>query len=263
MYDCYMKFREVKPVSALMLRIIACVAMLIDHIGFQYNIMAFRAVGRIAFPIFAYLIGNGFRHTSNRGRYALRLAAFALISQVPFSLFAYRILWHSNGNVFFTLLLALVSIWAAEELGKRRELRWAALIPAGMICVAYHIGIMSSDYGARGILLALVFYYFDGKTILNRLAMAVGMLLSTYYAYILRLGRACLLCLRGAGFQLPSLSKWDGYQIFALLALIFIFCYNGKKGQYPTGKWQAKAMQLGFYLFYPVHQLVLWILLFL
>ena len=64
--------------SALVLRCIACIAMLFDHIGFQYNILPFRIVGRIAFPIFVYLICNGYRHTSDRGKYALRLGFFAL-----------------------------------------------------------------------------------------------------------------------------------------------------------------------------------------
>ena len=246
--------------SALMLRMIACVAMLIDHIGFQYNIMVFRAIGRIAFPIFVYLICNGYHHTSSRLRYSLRLLLFAALSQIPFSLFCYGVLWQDHGNVFFTLLMALLSIWAGDELKRHKALRWAALVPALVVCISYHLGFMDSDYGARGILLALVFYYFDGKSIKNRLAMLIGMLLSTYYVYVLRLGYYTFLGLMGRGFRLPWLNQWDLYQLFSLGALLLIFCYNGKKGNYPGGKLPAKALQLGFYLFYPVHQLVLWII---
>ena len=69
------------------LRIIACVSMLLDHIGFAFNINILRIIGRLAFPLYVYLLYNGYKHTSNRFLYAVRLGVFAAVSQIPFSLF--------------------------------------------------------------------------------------------------------------------------------------------------------------------------------
>lgn len=241
--------------STIALKLIACVTMLIDHLGFQYGIMSFRAIGRIAFPIFVYLICNGYRHTSNKGRYALRLAIFAVISQVPFSLFCYGILWQEHGNVMFTLLMALLCIWSAEELGALRKLRVVAFFPAIAVCALYHWKIMSSDYGTTGILMALVFFYLDGKTLGRRLAVVLGMSAVVFYDYLLSLLIGLAKLVLESGFSVMNLSKWDLYQAFSLLALIFIFSYNGKKGM-----GSGKLLQYSFYLFYPLHQLVLWII---
>ena len=243
-----------------MLRLIACTAMLIDHIGYQYNILECRIVGRIAFPIFVYLICNGYRHTSNRRNYALRLSLFALLSQVPFSLFCYGVLWHGHGNVFFTLLLALLSIWSAEELRKRPVLKYVAFLPALIICTAYYYQVIDSDYGARGIVMAMVFYYLDGRDLLHRFLMVLGMAVSVTLEYVLSCGKVLLLGLLGRGFVFPELFWWDRYQLYALFALVFIFCYNGQKGKYPKGNVPAKLTHYGFYLFYPAHQLVLWLI---
>lgn len=246
--------------SVLALRIIACVAMLIDHIGYQYNIMAFRLIGRIAFPIFVYLLCNGYRYTSNRGWYALRLGLFALLSQIPFSLFCYGRLWDGNGNVMFTLLASLLCIWSAEELRAKRGLRLLAFAPTVLVCLMYLLGIVHSDYGARGILMALVFFYCDGKKLVNRVLMVLGMFVAVYHSYFLSMAKRLLLFALGSGLHLPQVNRWDAYQAFSLLALIFIFCYNGKKGTYPQGKLPAGILQYGFYAFYPVHQLVLWLI---
>lgn len=246
--------------SALMLRIVAIIAMLIDHIGYQYNIMAMRAIGRIAFPIFVYLLCNGYRHTSSRSRYAIRLGIFALISQIPYSLFGSGILWDSYGNVMVTLLMSLLCIWSAEELRMSNVTRWLALFPSLAVCIIYHFGIIGSDYGARGILMALVFYYFDGSTLKNRLLVLCGMLAAEFYPFILAVIKQIVFWLCGDCFAFPSISQWELYQMFALLSLIFIFTYNGEKGKYPNGKLPAKILQYGFYLFYPVHQLALWLI---
>ena len=76
-------------------------------------------------------------------------------------------------------------------------------------------------------------------------------------------GKTLLLGLLGHGFVFPKFNLSNQYQLFSLLALVFIFSYNGEKGKYPQGKLPAKLTQYGFYLFYPVHQLVLWLIRFL
>lgn len=246
--------------SALMLRLIACVTMLIDHIGYLTGNQVCRIVGRIAFPIFAFLICNGFRHTSNRGRYALRLGIFALISQVPFSLFCYGVIRFSHWNVLFTLLLSLLCIWAADELRQRPRFRWTALLPTIFVCGMYFFGVISSDYSERGILTALVFYFFDGKKWWHRTMTVVGVLITAFYDYIFAWGVAVAKAVLGRGLAMPQLGQWQLLQIFSLGALLFIFLYNGKKGNYPKNPVCAKLLQYGFYAFYPVHMLILWLI---
>ncbi len=240
--------------SALALRVIACVAMLIDHIGYLWGIADFRAVGRIAFPVFLYLIYNGYRHTRSKGCYALRLALFAVISQVPFSLFTRNAWLTTNGNVFFALLLALLSIWAADSLWKHPVGKWFSLLPAIGIYGLFAFGILRADNGSRAMILAMVFWLFEGR----RVWIALGTLFAVLDGWFLSLAKQGIFCLIGREAVLPIPSQWQVMQLFALLALPLIFAYNGQKGRTPKNPKAAKAAQWAFYLFYPAHMLVLW-----
>lgn len=240
--------------SALLLRVIACVAMLIDHIGYQYGIVFFRQLGRIAFPIFVFLICNGYRHTSSPLRYGLRLGIFALISQVPFSLFCYNLLWQDKGNVFMTLFLSLVCIWWADRFWKKKNLRYLAFLPAFVICALYYLQVWDSDYGIRGILLALMFFFFAREGKKKTWILVAGMLIAIYYPVAIK----CLQWFLGGA--VPRVSSWEKTQIYSLFALPLILSYNGQKGSTPGTPLLAKLTQLGFYFFYPAHMLVLWFL---
>lgn len=280
-------------ISAFALRIFAIVCMALDHIGFCLPKAAFspyfRIIGRIAFPIFVFLIVNGYRHTHSKPKYALRLGLFAVISQLPFSLMihllskqsvaasfarlfqggefpanAIRYLLggmdavssgHISFNVFFTLFLSLLCVWFAAEL--RKKPWWGkalAFVPSVILCGLYHFGYIRSDYGMKGILLALVFYFFDGKYLLTLLGSVVALFSPTLISYGIQLLR--LICVHRADFVRPS--AWTLTEAYALLALIPIFLYNGKKGRTPKNKTAAKLVQLGFYIFYPAHMLLLW-----
>lgn len=256
---CYNDKKEVVPMSALALRIIACVCMLLDHVGYCFGgrypfLQPLRWIGRIAFPLYVFLIVNGFRHTSNRLRYALRLAIFALISQVPFALMSHPKTMLGTLNVFVTLLLALLTVWATDELRKHRFTKYLCFLPTLAVFLVYHFGLIHSDYGAKGILLVMTFYLFDGKYLLT----VIGMLASIYHPYLFSLGVNALRLLQGREASFTPPDHWATVQIFSLLSLVFIFLYNGKKGKLPVSKVGAKAVQLGFYLFYPVHMLVLY-----
>lgn len=242
--------------SVLTLKIIACIAMLIDHVGYMINFMPFRIIGRIAFPIFLYLICNGYRHTSNRLRYALRLLVFAIISQIPFSLFCYHSVWSMNGNVFFTLLMSLLCIWAADSMMKHKILRWFSLLPSIVVFFLYHYGVIASDYGARAIVMAIVFYLFDGKKLTNRILVLAGYVFALYYPQIL----SWLLHIVCGDFSyIPTVSQWQLTQGWSVMALPMIFAYNGNRGKLPDGRLSSKLIQYGFYAFYPLHQLLLWL----
>ncbi len=242
--------------SALTLKLIACAAMLIDHIGYLWNITAFRAVGRISFPIFLFLIYNGYQHTRSRSRYALRLGLFALLSQIPFSLcFRGRPL-DGNWNVFATLLLALLCIWAADRLKTHRVGRYFAIFPAVAVYGAMSLGLLRMDNGARAMILAIAFWLFTGETLAQRLAIGACTVFGVMNDYFVSLGLGLL---RGSP-AIPAPTNWQSLQLFALLALPLIFAYNGRKGRMPENKWAAKAVQWGFYSFYPAHLLVLWLI---
>lgn len=240
--------------SALTLKLIACICMLLDHIGYLWGIGSLRIVGRIAFPIFVYLIYNGCRHTSNKGKYALRLGLFALISQIPFNLFCYGTLWSNNGNVFFTLLAALLCLWSVDAMLKHRIFRWFCLLPSMAVCLLYYKGILDSDYGAVGILMILVFYFCDRPGILWKVLTVLGFYCAIYYGQLLQ---AFLSPIRNT--PLPVLSPWRLTQLYAGLALPFIFAYNGQKGTL-GGRSGGKLLQYGFYLFYPLHMVILWLI---
>lgn len=268
--------------SALALRIIATVCMLLDHVGYCFAgrypfLMPLRWIGRVALPLYAFLIVNGFRHTSNPWRYALRLLIFAVISQLPFALMSHPaqtlytirqvlaepalLVSHpmqivGKLNVFVTLLLALLTVWATDAMRKNRFAKYLCFLPTLAVFALYYFGLIQSDYGAKGILLAMTFYLFDGKLLLT----ALGMIVSYFYQYPIFFAIYILRSAQGKPYSIDPPTEWQMTQLFGLLSLVFIFLYNGKKGRTPTSKTGAKAAQLGFYLFYPVHMLILFAL---
>ena len=249
-------------VSAFFLRLFAVICMLLDHIGYCLPRASFspilRIIGRMAFPVFVFLIVNGLRYTHSKPKYALRLAIFAVISQMPFSLMTKQIVLRENGNVFFTLLAAMLCVWWASEFWKKGGwYRVLAFLPSVLVCAGYYFDLYQSDYDMRGVLLALVFFFFEGKRVLTVIGTFAALFAPTLIGYCFQL----LNILRGreAVFKLPSL--WTMQEAFSLLALIPIFLYCGAKGFAPKNKIAAKALQIGFYAFYPVHMLLLWLLL--
>lgn len=243
--------------SALCLRIIASVCMLLDHIGYilpQYPVL--RCIGRLAFPLYVFLLVNGYRHTKSRPVYALRLGLFALLSQLPFSLFCGYDNYFLKGNVFFTLLFALMLLWLTDSLAGRRKLRFLAPLPALLAYGLCHVGLLPMDYGAKGFLLALTFYYLGDKKLLCLLASFV----SLFHAQLLAYGIGLLQLLLGREAVFAPPTQWVLLQLFALAALPLIWLYTGKKGWSPASHLGKRALQWSFYLFYPAHLLILYLL---
>ena len=240
--------------SALVLKIIACISMLLDHIGYFWGIFPLRIVGRIAFPIFVYLIYNGYCHTSNKGKYALRLALFAVGTQIPFDLFISGQLFYNDGNVFFTLLAALLCLWSLDIMLQHPILRWFSVLPTLAVCLLYYKGILVSDYGAIGILMIIVFYICDRKGIHWKILAVIGFYCAIYHTELIKIFLSIY-----RNTPLPTLNKWRLTQLYAGFALPFIFAYNGQKGAI-CGRSGGKLLQYGFYLFYPLHMVVLYLL---
>ena len=229
-------------INANQLRVLAMFLMLLDHLWATLVPGNFwmTCLGRAAFPIFAFQISEGFFHTSDRKCYAKRLFLFALLSEVPFDLiYGGTVFYPFHQNVMFTLLLGLLACCGIDR--ARREQTAKAvlrgiLILMGTVLLAA-IGMV--DYGWRGMLTVVAFYAlrdFPGAW----LAQAAALVLLNIVNFM--------------GQTIPVLG-WDfPTQGFALLSLLPIWLYNGRRGG------GGKGVQYAFYAFYPVHMLVLYLL---
>lgn len=145
-------------------------------------------------------------------------------------------------------------------MGRHKILRWFSLLPALAVCLLYYLGIIDSDYGAKGVLMILVFYYTDRKGFAWKLLAVVGFFCAVYYDALLSWGKSLLLLLLGTPRAFASLNSWERTQAWSALSLPLIFAYNGQKGPSPRSRLLSKLCQLGFYLFYPLHMVFLWLL---
>lgn len=150
----------IKPVlSGAHLKLIAIIAMIIDHASVEFlakgtSLRVYgRCVGRMALPIFCFLLVEGAFQTKNIKKYALRLFVFALISEIPFDLVAYKnVFYIQKQNTFFTLLLGLLMIWILQQTSNN-YLMLISVFACGF--AAYYL---KTDYGMWGVALILAFY---------------------------------------------------------------------------------------------------------
>ncbi len=211
------------------LKLLAIITMLIDHVGavlvpgntMLYLVM--RCIGRLSFPIFVFLLVEGFHHTKDVKKYLVRMGAFALISEIPFDLAFYgKILEFRHQNIFFTLFLGLLCMYLMSMVKKRYSnngiimyLLYAILT----LVIGIIASVLKTDYDYRGIILIVAFYLFRGNNIL------LGLSLLFVSGYLL------------------------GYiNIYATIAIVPIMFYNGQKG---------KSIKYAFYIFYPAHLIIL------
>ncbi len=231
------------------LKWIAIITMFIDHIGavilenglllqvsnavlggnsfdflvadyhFWYNCnLVLRFIGRLSFPLFCFLLVEGFLHTKNLKKYALRLGLFAIISEVPFDLAVYNNYFDlTSQNVFFTLLIGLVVLWSMNY--------FSETLPANMTPCRYLVAatgmlfaeFFQTDYAAFGVLLIVLLYELRSS---RKWQCILGAILTLFSSYT------------------------------APLAFLFIYFYNGERGR--------QLPKYFFYAFYPVHLLLLY-----
>lgn len=216
--------------NRFLLKTIACIAMLVDHAAVVFAAelpdgiyWVMRGVGRLAFPIFCFFIAKGFVYTRSRGRYALRLALFALLSEIPFDLaVSGTVADLSHQSVYLTLLLGLLGLWGYELLAKRGITVAAALAPLACALAAH---LLYADYGAGGVLLIFVMHL----CATNKIWQGVGVT-----------------------FVMWGLAQaYHPIQMLGVLGWALCLGYNGQQG--PRAKY-------AIYAFYPLHLLGLWLL---
>lgn len=234
-------------ITSFSLHIMAMVFMLCDHLwgtvvpGNDW----LTCIGRLAFPIYAFLLVEGYVHTKHLKKYALRLFLVAVLSEIPFNLaMGSRIFYPLHQNVLWSFLLSLGLIhW--NETGKRKPLWRRVLIGIASIVIGSIAGLITFvDYYHAGVLMVLVFYFFRHRT----WWCYPGQLACLWYINAEILG--------GLVYEFSVLGQTLVFprQGFALLALIPIWLYSGKQG------YHSKTLRLFYYGFYPAHLLILGLL---
>ncbi len=218
--------------SGFWLKIIAMVTMLIDHstsvlVPYEspYYLIG-RSIGRLAFPIFCFLLVEGFLHTSNVKKYLMRLGIFALISEIPFDLaFNHTFLEPGYQNVFFTLFIGMLVLTGLKKINELYKGKVIYLFLSGAVIIGGCVLALAlrTDYDYAGILIILSFYLLRKNKVLLTAALVI--------INDIALG---------------------GIQFLAVFAIIPILFYNGQRG--------TKMNKYLFYAFYPVHLLTLYLI---
>lgn len=232
-------------ISSAGLHILAMGFMLCDHLW----AMLFPAqgwltcVGRLAFPIFAFMIAEGYRHTHSLRRYLLRMLFWAAAAEIPFNLmYSNSVYYPFHQNVLWTFLLSLILIALIDKCRTRFPPVGAGLATAGLALLGYVLGYLTMvDYYGVGVLMVLTFFLFPGRDWKSRL----GQLFCLYVLNVHLLG-GFFYEVVVFGFKLEIVQ-----QSLALLALIPIWLYQGRQG------FRSRAFQAACYAFYPAHMLVL------
>lgn len=229
-----------KMLSQEVLKLIACVTMLIDHFG--HTIVPYlpvpykaelyytcRILGRIAFPIYCFLLVEGMSHTRNPGKYILRLGIGILLAELPFDLLFERGFTWEAQSVMVTLTLGAVMLLCMQKTEKK-NLKLLMVLPFALLAE-----FAKCDYGGWGIVMIAVFALFDSVSSRTLALLFVNAAMSSVPIIVF-------------GIRLSV-------QLFAVLAMVPVAFYSGRKLTH------NKAVQWGFYLFYPVHLLILWMVL--
>lgn len=207
------------------LKLLACVTMLIDHIGAIFFPAAqwLRIIGRLSFPLYAFLLAEGIHYTRNSLKYGMRLLLVAILTELPYDLlFRGQFTWAKN-SVMITLLLGFFGGIASKQFSN--WLKYLAPLPFILLG-----RFANGTYGMYGVVMIVMFQLTRGFPHTKAVQFLLMILLS----------------LRMAGF--PGRL---GTQVYAIAAMLPIFLYSGEKRSH------SKALQWAFTLFYPLHIVIL------
>lgn len=224
------------------LKLIAVITMLIDHVAYGilwklpsigassplYTLM--RCIGRLAFPIYIFLLIEGFKYTRSKLKYSARLLVFCFISEIPFDLaFNGNFIERDYQNVFFTLFIGFVTIWAMDTVwNKLYQCKKEGLIPtiisdvlivlAGCFAAYY----LKTDYRYSGVIAIVVMYLFRNEKALQIILGIIALAIFSNYS-----------------------------ELFAIFIVPCVILYNGERGV---------GLKYLFYAFYPVHLAVIYVI---
>lgn len=224
--------------TSFILKIIALVTMVFDHI--KYSIPATdnfitQYFGRISFPLFAFLITEGYIHTKSKSKYIKRLLIFAIISQVPFTLFRTLVADKFLLNILFTFLLAILGIIIFDFFKNNEQINKIIgyiIIGISFFVIATIGTIIPVDYGWFGIVSVWVFYILKS----SKFATCLGYIALVIIYYYTK--------------SYPLVNSINLISVcFTIIPALLILFYNGKEG---------KKIKYLFYFFYPIHMIILY-----
>ena len=242
--------------NTFQLKILALISMVIDHIGavFFPDIMILRFIGRISFPIYAFLLVQGYLHTSNNSKrikkYAERLILFAILSEISFDLCFYnQPIWPGYQNIFFTLFIGLIAMYLYEYIESKGKDGFYVIIAACLIAFLIH-----SDYNVIGIIVIFTFFFME-KSKKEHKETKVQKVLFYLTFFIISLIEI-LLNSYDITFEsiLLTFKEYSWAYLGVPLCLIPIGMYNGQLGH------KSKLTQSIFYWAYPVHITLIYII---
>lgn len=220
---------KLQCLDASALKIFAMFFMVIDHVGaIMYpDILWMRILGRVSFPIFAFFVAEGYVHTRNVRKYMLRMAVFAVITEPVFDYAFFGRLTTEHQNVMVTFLVALIGLGIRDKIENIKcdtSIELYKKIAVVFILLAFLLvaEYSNTDYGCYGVILVYIYYMLHNRFIEKHIW-------------------ASLLLIFG----------WTGIQQYSAISTIPLMMYNGKRGI---------GMKYLFYVFYPLHLLVLYVI---
>ena len=213
-----------KGLTGNQLKLIAAAAMLLDHAGILLfpRIALFRILGRLAYPIFAYMIAEGCRYTKNKARYFLMLFGLGAGCQLVYYFFS----GDTYLNILLTFSVSVLLIYALQAAYETGKPLWSAVFAVGVVAAMGLSMLVTIDYGFWGILIPVM----------------------VSFAHVRKFPRWAEAVMLGLGLILLG-TEYGAQQYYALLSLPLLLCYSGKRGK--------GNLKYFFYIFYPVHLMIL------
>lgn len=221
------------------LKIIALIAMTIDHIGYILfpDVMWLRAIGRLAFPIYAYFLAEGCRYTKNKLKYFLLIFLLGIVCQIVLYIFSGQTTFNILITFSFSIVLCYALIWLKQAINQNNTKKtiWGWIIFIILIIATYLLSsnmlsfsIITVDYGFWGIMLPVLATISDNKYI-KLVFFAIGLVFLSF--------------------------GYSSLQLFSLLSILLLLFYNGTRGKY--------NIKYLFYIYYPLHISLIYLIKFL